>query len=39
MTFLLWIVTFGFYGWYWAYKTQQELYRRTGRGSVRSSGS
>ena len=32
MTFLLWIVTFGFYGWYWAYKTHQELYRRTGEG-------
>jgi hypothetical protein len=32
LSILLFIVTLGFYGWYWAYKTQQELYRRTGEG-------
>jgi len=29
---LLFIVTFGLYGWYWAYKTQEELKLRTGEG-------
>ena len=29
---LLFIVTLGFYGWYWAYKTQAEMRRRTGDG-------
>ena len=29
---LLFIVTFGLYGWYWAFKTQEELKQRTGEG-------
>jgi Na+/proline symporter len=29
---LLFIVTFGLYGWYWAYKTHDELKQRTGEG-------
>jgi len=29
---LLFIVTFGFYGWYWAYKTQEEMKQETGEG-------
>ncbi|MFL5928822.1 MAG: DUF4234 domain-containing protein [Gaiellaceae bacterium] len=29
---LLFIVTLGFYGWYWAYKTQEELRQHTGEG-------
>ncbi len=29
---LLFIVTFGFYGWYWAYKTQEEMKQHTGNG-------
>jgi Domain of unknown function (DUF4234) len=29
---LVFIVTFGLYGWYWAYKTQEELKQRTGEG-------
>ena len=29
---LLFIITFGFYGWYWAYKTQEEMKRETGEG-------
>ena len=29
---LLFIVTFGFYGWYWVYKTQEEMKRHTGDG-------
>ncbi|HEY7397686.1 MAG TPA: DUF4234 domain-containing protein [Gaiellaceae bacterium] len=29
---LLFIVTIGLYGWYWAYKTQEETKRRTGDG-------
>ena len=32
MTFLLWIVTFGFYGWYWAYKTHRSCTGGRGRG-------
>ena len=29
---LLFIVTLGFYGWYWAYKTQEEMKQHTGDG-------
>jgi hypothetical protein len=29
---LLFVVTFGLYGWYWAFKTQDELRLRTGEG-------
>src|SRR4249919_981180 len=29
---LLFIVTFGFYGWYWVYKTQEETKQHTGDG-------
>ncbi len=29
---LIYLVTLGFYGWYWAYKTQEEMKRRTGDG-------
>src|SRR5678815_5586500 len=29
---LLFIITFGFYGWYWAYKTQEEMKQHTGEG-------
>jgi Domain of unknown function (DUF4234) len=29
---LLFIVTFGLYSWYWAFKTQEELKQRTGEG-------
>ena len=29
---LLFIVTFGIYGLYWAYKTQEEMKQRTGEG-------
>jgi len=29
---LLFIITLGFYGWYWAFKTQEELRQRTGEG-------
>jgi hypothetical protein len=29
---LLFIVTFGFYGLYWAYKTQEEMKQHTGEG-------
>ena len=29
---LLFIVTLGIYGWYWAYKTQEEMRQRTGEG-------
>ena len=29
---LLFIITFGFYGWYWAYKTQEEMKQHTGDG-------
>jgi Domain of unknown function (DUF4234) len=29
---LMFIVTLGFYGWYWAFKTQEELRQRTGDG-------
>jgi Na+/proline symporter len=29
---LLFIITFGFYGWYWAYKTQEETKQHTGEG-------
>jgi len=30
--FLLFIVTFGFYSWYWAFKTHEEMKQRTGDG-------
>jgi len=40
---LLYIVTFGLYGWYWAFKSQEEMKQHTGEGvggcSVLSSGS
>jgi len=29
---LLFIVTFGLYGWYWAFKTQEEMRQHTGEG-------
>jgi hypothetical protein len=29
---LLFIVTLGFYGWYWAFKTHDEMKRHTGEG-------
>jgi Na+/proline symporter len=29
---LLFIVTLGFYGWYWIYKTMEEMKRHTGDG-------
>jgi hypothetical protein len=29
---LLFIITLGLYGWYWAYKTQEETKQRTGDG-------
>jgi Domain of unknown function (DUF4234) len=29
---LLFIVTLGLYGWYWAFKTHEELKQRTGEG-------
>jgi len=29
---LLYIVTFGLYGWYWAFKTQEEMKQHTGDG-------
>lgn len=29
---LLFVVTLGFYGWYWAFKTHEELRNRTGDG-------
>jgi hypothetical protein len=29
---LLFIITLGLYGWYWAFKTQEELKQRTGDG-------
>ena len=29
---LLFIITIGLYGWYWAYKTQEEMKQRTGDG-------
>jgi hypothetical protein len=30
--FIVFVVTIGLYGWYWAYKTQEELKQRTGEG-------
>jgi len=32
VSILLFIVTLGFYGWYWAYKTQEETKQETGEG-------
>jgi hypothetical protein len=29
---LLFIITLGFYGWYWVYKTQEEMKQHTGEG-------
>ena len=29
---LLYIITLGIYGWYWAFKTQEEMKQRTGDG-------
>ena len=29
---LLYIITLGIYGWYWAFKTQDEMKQRTGEG-------
>jgi hypothetical protein len=29
---LFFIITLGLYGWYWAFKTQEELKQRTGEG-------
>jgi hypothetical protein len=29
---LLFVVTLGFYGWYWAFKTQEEMKQHTGDG-------
>ena len=29
---LIFIVTLGFYGWYWVYKTQEEMKQHTGDG-------
>src|SRR6476646_2654035 len=30
--FVLFVITRGFYGWYWAFKTQEELKQHTGDG-------
>jgi hypothetical protein len=32
MCILLFVVTLGFYGWYWAYKTQEEVKQHSGEG-------
>jgi hypothetical protein len=32
VSILLFIVTLGFYGWYWAFKTQEETKQETGEG-------
>jgi hypothetical protein len=32
VSILLYIVTLGFYGWYWVYKTQEETKQETGEG-------
>ena len=32
VSMLLFVVTLGFYGWYWAYKTQEEMKQETGDG-------
>src|SRR3954449_2522766 len=32
VSMLLFIVTLGCYGWYWAYKTQEEMKQETGEG-------
>jgi hypothetical protein len=32
ISILLFIVTLGFYGWYWAFKTQEETKQETGEG-------
>ena len=32
---LLFIITLGFYGWYWIFKTMEEIRQHTGRGPRR----
>jgi len=32
VSLLLFVVTLGFYGWYWAYKTHEEMRQHTGDG-------
>jgi hypothetical protein len=32
VSILLFVVTLGFYGWYWVYKTQEETKQETGEG-------
>lgn len=32
VSMLLFIVTLGFYGWYWVYKTEEEMKQHTGDG-------
>jgi Domain of unknown function (DUF4234) len=32
VSLLLFVVTLGFYGWYWAYKTHEEMKQHTGDG-------
>jgi hypothetical protein len=32
VSILLFVVTLGFYGWYWAFKTQEETKQETGEG-------
>jgi len=29
---LLFVITFGFYGWYWVFKTQEEMKQHSGEG-------
>lgn len=29
---VMFVVTFGFYGWYWAFQTQEEMRQHTGEG-------
>src|SRR3954471_4269561 len=29
---LLFVITLGFYGWYWVFKTQEEMKKHTGEG-------
>src|ERR1044072_2339443 len=33
LAIVLFVVTLGFYGWYWAYKTHEELKQHTGDGA------
>jgi drug/metabolite transporter superfamily protein YnfA len=32
LAIFLFVITLGFYGWYWVYKTQEELKQHTGEG-------